>query len=208
MRAHIPRRPGIRVLAGDASTLPLPDGSADGAWLSLVLHHIPDLQAAAVEIRRVLRPGAPVLIRQGFPGRVERNEFVRWFPETERMVDTNPSVEETCRVFAAAGFSRDALERRLAIYILTAGRACPSLREKRITLHVLRHTSAMRLLHAGVDITVIALWLGHEQVETTQIYLHADLALKEKALARTTPVNTSPGRYQPPDTLLAFLEAL
>jgi SAM-dependent methyltransferase len=110
MRAHIPRRPGIRVLAGDAGTLPLPDGSADGAWLSLVLHHIPDLQAAAVEIRRVLRPGAPVLIRQGFPGRVERNEFVRWFPETARMVDTHPSVEETCRVFAAAGFSRDALE--------------------------------------------------------------------------------------------------
>jgi hypothetical protein len=71
-----------------------------------------------------------------------------------------------------------------------------------------RHTSAMRLLHAGVDIAVIALWLGHEQVETTQIYLHADLALKEKALARTTPVNTTPRRYRPPDALLAFLEAL
>ena len=104
--------------------------------------------------------------------------------------------------------SRDALERRLAIYVTTAVRACHSLREKTITLHVLRHTSAMRLLHAGVDLAVIALWLGHEQVETTQIYLHADLALKEKALARTTPVNTSPGRYQPPDALLAFLEAL
>ena len=66
----------------------------------------------------------------------------------------------------------------------------------------------MRLLHAGIDLSVIALWLGHEQMETTQIYLHADLALKEKALARTTPVNTSPCRYRPPDTLLAFLEAL
>lgn len=104
--------------------------------------------------------------------------------------------------------SRDALERRLAIYVTTAVRTCPSLREKRITLHVLRHTSAMRLLHAGVDLSVIALWLGHEQVDTTQIYLHADLALKEKALARTTPMNTSAGRYQPPDALLAFLEAL
>lgn len=104
--------------------------------------------------------------------------------------------------------SRDALERRLALYVATAGRVCPSLREKTITLHVLRHTSAMRLLQAGIDLSVIALWLGHEQVETTQIYLHADLALKEKALARTTPVNTSPGRYQPPDALLAFLEAL
>ena len=66
----------------------------------------------------------------------------------------------------------------------------------------------MRLLHAGIDTTVIALWLGHEQVETTQIYLHADLAIKERALARTTPPNGKPGRYQPPDSLLAFLEAL
>jgi integrase/recombinase XerD len=66
----------------------------------------------------------------------------------------------------------------------------------------------MRLLHAGVDTSVIALWLGHEQVETTQIYLHADLALKERALARTTPPDAKPGRYRPPDTLLAFLEAL
>jgi integrase/recombinase XerD len=66
----------------------------------------------------------------------------------------------------------------------------------------------MRLLRAGIDLSIIALWLGHEQMETTQIYLHADLAMKERALARTTPVNTSPGRYRPSDTLLAFLEAL
>ena len=104
--------------------------------------------------------------------------------------------------------SRDALEHRLAECVAKASNNCPSLREKRISLHVLRHTAAMRLLHAGNDLSVIALWLGHEQMETTQIYLHADLALKEKALARTTPVNTSPGRYRPPDTLLAFLEAL
>ena len=74
--------------------------------------------------------------------------------------------------------------------------------------HVLRHTAAMRLLHAGVDTTVIALWLGHESVETTQIYLRADLAVKEQALARTAPLDTKPGRYRPADTLLAFLEAL
>jgi integrase/recombinase XerD len=104
--------------------------------------------------------------------------------------------------------SRDALEHRLATHVATAVRVCPSLREKKITLHVLRHTAAMRLLHASVDTSVIALWLGHEQVETTQIYVHADLTLKERALARTTPVNTSPGRYQPSDALLAFLEAL
>lgn len=104
--------------------------------------------------------------------------------------------------------SRDALEHRLAEHAASAARACPSLGQKKITLHVLRHTAAMRLLHAGVDTSVIALWLGHEQVETTQIYLHADLALKERALARTTPAHTTPGRYRPPDTLIAFLETL
>jgi ubiquinone/menaquinone biosynthesis C-methylase UbiE len=110
MRAQIPRLPGIQVLEGDASALPLPDGSADGAWLSLVIHHIPDLEAAAHEIRRVLRPGAPVLIRQGFPGRLDRVELVRWFPETARVVDTYPTVEQTCQAFAAAEFRREALE--------------------------------------------------------------------------------------------------
>jgi integrase/recombinase XerD len=104
--------------------------------------------------------------------------------------------------------SRDGLDHRLAKYIDIATHRCPSLQEKRVTPHTLRHTAAMRLLHAGVDTTVIALWLGHERVDTTQIYLHADLALKERAIARTTPPNTRPGRYKPPDTLLAFLEAL
>jgi integrase/recombinase XerD len=104
--------------------------------------------------------------------------------------------------------SRDALERRLAKYAGIARRACPSLREKKITPHVLRHTAAMQLLHAGVDTSVIALWLGHERVDTTQIYLHADLSIKERALARTTPPHTRPGRYRPPDRLLAFLESL
>jgi ubiquinone/menaquinone biosynthesis C-methylase UbiE len=110
MRAQIPRRPGIQVLDGDACALPLPDASADGAWLSTVIHHIPDLEAAASEIRRVLRPGAPVLIRQAFPGRAGGIELVRWFPETARTIDTYPSVEQTCQAFAAAGFGRAALE--------------------------------------------------------------------------------------------------
>ena len=104
--------------------------------------------------------------------------------------------------------SPDALERRLAKYVATAARVCPSLTKKRVTLHVMRHTAAMRLLHAGVDTTVIALWLGHEQVETTQIYLHADLALKERALARTSPLRIKSGRYMPADSTLAFLQAL
>src|SRR5438270_2356336 len=110
MRDQIPRTPAIQVLGGSASALPLPDESADAAWLSLVIHHIPDLGAAAHEIRRVLRPGAPVLIRQGFPGRLDGVELVRWFPETARAVETYPSVQETCEAFAAAGFHREALE--------------------------------------------------------------------------------------------------
>jgi SAM-dependent methyltransferase len=110
MRDQIPRTPGIEALEGNASVLPLPDESADAAWLSLVIHHIPDLGVAAHEIRRVLRAGAPVLIRQGFPGRYDRVELVRWFPETARTIDTYPSVEETCKAFAAAGFHQDALE--------------------------------------------------------------------------------------------------
>ena len=104
--------------------------------------------------------------------------------------------------------SRDAVEKRLAQHETTASAACASLAAKHVTAHTLRHTAAMRLLHAGVDTSVIALWMGHEQADTTQIYLHADLELKEKALAKTTPANTKPGRYQPPDQLLAFLESL
>ena len=104
--------------------------------------------------------------------------------------------------------SRDAVERRLAKHSANAAASCPSLGDKRVSAHVLRHTAAMRLLQAGVDTSVIALWLGHEQLDTTQIYLHADLALKERALARTTPPDTKPGRYRPSDTLLAFLGGL
>jgi integrase/recombinase XerD len=104
--------------------------------------------------------------------------------------------------------SRDAVEHRLAHYAAKAAAGCPSLHGKTITPHVLRHTTAMRLLHAGVDTSVIALWLGHESVDTTQIYLHADLELKEKALARTRPPHARTGRYQPTDTLIAWLETL
>jgi integrase/recombinase XerD len=104
--------------------------------------------------------------------------------------------------------THDAVARRLDLHTRTAARGCPTLKHKTITPHALRHTAAMRLLHAGVDTSVIALWLGHENVETTQIYLHADLAIKERALARTKPSTIKPGRYKPSDTLIAFLEAL
>jgi site-specific recombinase XerD len=104
--------------------------------------------------------------------------------------------------------SRDALEHMVRRHTLSASRTCPSLVGKRVSPHVLRHSTAMELLHHGVDQSVIALWLGHASVETTQVYVHADLRLKEKALARLTAPTSSPGRYRPDDTLLAFLESL
>jgi len=104
--------------------------------------------------------------------------------------------------------SRDAIERRIRVHTATAAGRCPSLQTKKLHPHVLRHSCAMDLLHAGVDTTVIALWLGHADVRSTQPYLHADLAIKEKALALTTPISVQPGRYKPPDAMLAFLESL
>lgn len=104
--------------------------------------------------------------------------------------------------------SRDAIERRLAVHNAHAATSCPALASKKVTAHMLRHTTAMRLLHAGVDTAVIALWLGHEHVETTQIYLQADLDLKERAIARTGPIDDPPARFTPSDTVLAFLESL
>ena len=104
--------------------------------------------------------------------------------------------------------SRDAIERRLAHHVAIAARTSPSMSAKHITMHALRHTAAMRLLMAGNDITVIALWLGHEQVATTNIYLHADMTHKQQAIDRTRPLSAKPGRYRPPDALLTFLEGL
>ena len=107
-----------------------------------------------------------------------------------------------------APLSRDGVGYILDKHAEVARRRCPSLHGKRVTPHVLRHSAAMDLLHHGVDRSVIALWLGHESPETTQMYLHASLELKERALARTRPLRGRTGRYRPKDTLLAFLEAL
>ena len=104
--------------------------------------------------------------------------------------------------------SEDAVEARIATHKAVAAQHCPSLATKRLTPHTLRHTCAMTLLRAGVDVSVIALWLGHADIRSTQAYLHADLTIKERALARTTPATSKPGRYHPPDSLLAFLEGL
>lgn len=109
---------------------------------------------------------------------------------------------------AGRAMSTDAIAHRLAVHLDTARSSCPTLADKAVTMHTLRHTAAMRFLHAGVDTSVIALWLGHEQVATTSIYLHADITIKQQALDRTRPPHTPPGRYQPEDALLAWLETL
>jgi site-specific recombinase XerD len=123
--------------------------------------------------------------------------------------ERNGRPEEPLFTNARGGaLSRDGVEYILAKHIKIACKQCKSLGKKRVSPHVLRHTAAMDLLQHGVDRSVIALWLGHESVETTQIYFHANLELKEKALAKTTPLNVQHGRYRPDDKLLAFLKSL
>ena len=104
--------------------------------------------------------------------------------------------------------SRDAVHARITRYQRAAAESCPSLAGKNLTPHTLRHSTAMHLRHSGVDSAVIALWMGHQDIRSTQVYIHADLKLKEKALDRVTPPDVPPGRFQPPDKLLAFLESL
>jgi|SRR5690625_263337 len=104
--------------------------------------------------------------------------------------------------------SRDAIDRRLGLHLATASKACPSLSGKRVTMHSLRHTTAMNMLHAGVDSTVIALWLGHEQTSTTDIYLHADIETKQNVLDNTRQPQVVAGNYTPPTDVLTWLEKL
>jgi len=104
--------------------------------------------------------------------------------------------------------SRDALEHRLAIHLPTAAASCPSIADKHVTLHTLRHTAAMNLLAQGVDIAVIALWLGHQRTQSADAYLHADMNIKQTAIDRTRPPNTQPGSYRPEPDILAWLNKL
>jgi integrase/recombinase XerD len=104
--------------------------------------------------------------------------------------------------------SRDALEHRLAVHAATAAATCASLADKHLTMHTLRHTAAMNLLAEGVDISVIALWLGHQRTQSTDVYIHADMTIKQSALDRTRPANIPPGTYQPEADILTWLAAL
>jgi integrase/recombinase XerD len=109
---------------------------------------------------------------------------------------------------SGTALSHDALQHLLNKHLTVARRHCPSLVDKHVTMHVLRHTLAMDLLHHGIDRSVIALWLGHESVETTAVYLQADMQLKEQALAKTATAKAAPSRYRPDDQLMAFLRSL
>jgi site-specific recombinase XerD len=104
--------------------------------------------------------------------------------------------------------SPDAVQRLVRKHATAAAVVCPSIRPDQVHPHVLRHSCAMTLLQAGVDTAVIALWLGHADIRSTNTYLHADMTIKQRALDRTTPTSSPPGRYKPADSLLAFLEAL
>jgi len=107
-----------------------------------------------------------------------------------------------------AGMTRSNVTQRLALSVKTAATDRPQLLGRSISPHTIRHTTAMHLLQSGVDITVIALWLGHESPATTHSYIQADLAMKERALAQLQPPDTAAARYQPPDALMRFLESL
>ena len=160
---------------------------------------------------QLARPGAHINIAHG-KGRKQRGipisatitDVLREWLDEHRGQPSDPLFPSRRRT----RLSRDAIAHLVTKHVATAAASQPSIATKNVTPHTLRHTCAMALLHAGVDTTVIALWLGHESIETTQIYIHADMTIKEAALNRTTPPNTSPGRYQPKNSTLAFLRNL
>ncbi len=138
------------------------------------------------------------------PLRSDTVNVVRAWIDERRDVDDAPLFPSN----RGGPLSRDAVERLVARHCRTAASACPTLTDKNITPHSLRHTAAMALLQQGVGCTVIALWLGHESVETTQIYLHADLRIKERAMEQTRPIGVKPGRFKPDKGLRDFLNSL
>jgi len=128
----------------------------------------------------------------------------QWMSQQQGGKPEDPLFPSSC----GGHLSPDALQQLVSRHVAAARHTCPSLGSKTVTPHTLRHGAAMAMLHRGVDLSVIALWLGHESTETTQMYLHADMQLKERALAHASPGGLAPARFRPPDGLLAFLESL
>jgi integrase/recombinase XerD len=162
--------------------------------------------------RSHIRLGATSFLQLHGKGRKDR-EVPLW-PKTARTLklwmEATPAPPDSPAFPSARGavLSRDGVNYILQDAVLKASKTCPSLATKRVSPHVLRHTTAMHLLQSGVDITVIALWLGHESPETTQVYVEADLKTKEQALQNVAPAGKGFQRFKPGDALLAFLDAL
>jgi site-specific recombinase XerD len=205
-------RPEVEALlaAPDQATV---IGRRDHALLLLAIQtglRVSELTQLRVEDVRLDRSGAHVRCR----GKGRKERVTPLTVQTARVLrawlkERDPSPTEP--LFASRRgdvMSRDAVERVAEKHRNSAATTCRSLKAKRVSPHVLRHTSAMLLLQADVDRSVIALWLGHESVKTTEIYLHADLSVKERAIARTAPLRVGRKRFRPADRLLAFLEAL
>jgi site-specific recombinase XerD len=189
------------------------NGERDHAWLLLMITtgiRVGEL----VNLRRMdVSTGRPAHILVTGKGRKERivpldkttaSVLAQWARR-----DTATSDAPLFRARGRNGpMSSDAVAQRVALHAANASAQAPSLKAKTVTPHALRHTCAMRMLASGLDITTIALWLGHASPAATRHYLHADLGLKERALERTAPPRTKKGRYRPTDKLLTFLEAL
>ncbi len=213
LRKQIPylSRPEIDALLA-APNLNTWSGRRDHAWLLLAVQTGLRLSELTGLKREDIQLGIGAYVHVLGKGRKERCT-----PLTKLTVAVleawlkEPSLGEGQMLFPnrhGGRLSSDGVQYLLVKHVAIASEVCPSLCNKRVSPHVLRHAAAMELLQAGVDTTVIALWLGHESVETTHIYLEADLAMKQKALAKTTPHEGSPSVFQPDDALLAFLKAL
>ena len=213
------RRPLIAFLSGDevdallaAPSRQTPSGRRDHALLLLAIQtglRVSELTGLKCED---IRAGKGAHVRCFGKGRKQR--CIPLAKQTSKVIaawlrerDGRPTDPLFCSARGEA-LSRDGVQYILQKYVRLAQEGCPSLKNKRISPHVLRHTTAVNLLQSGVDQSVIALWLGHESIETTQVYLDADLAYKEKVLAKTSPVKARAGVYRPDDRILPFLSSL
>jgi integrase/recombinase XerD len=188
------------------------DGRRDRAFLMMAIQTGLRLSEMTGLIRRDIELGRGPHVRCLGKGRKERctpltpqavSVLKAWLREPER-----GNLDLLFPNIHGGPMSADAVQHLVARHAATARLQCASLKDKRVSPHVMRHTAAMELLQSGVEPTVIALWLGHESIKTTQIYLDAHLALKEAALAKMMPINVPRGRFKPTDELLEFLKNL